>query len=207
MPNNMINSTLRSSTFMAHLDSRAAACGYSNYSAQHVTYPPKGLLPLPGNSVEAVAGCDLWDQIFDAALLINPAFDIYRIFDTVSSRLNTSLFISLCSCSYKVPDSVGCSWLPVSQHPGIIGYCSNITMRSGSFEQVQVAPVYFDRQDVKKALHAPLNVTWSECSNRRVFPHGDGSLPSFTVLPNVIEKSERTVVVHGLADFILIAEG
>ena len=40
-----------------------------------------------------------------------------------------------------------------------------------------------------------------------MFPRGDGSLPSFTVLPNVIEKSERTVVVHGLADFILIAEG
>ncbi|KAI0766524.1 alpha/beta-hydrolase [Irpex lacteus] len=158
------------STFMAHLDSRAAACGYSNYSAQHVTYPPKGLLPLPGNSVEAVAGCDLWDQIFDAALLINPAFDIYRIFDT----------------------------FPILWD--VLGF-------PGSFEQVQVAPVYFDRQDVKKALHAPLNVTWSECSNRRVFPHGDGSLPSFTVLPNVIEKSERTVVVHGLADFILIAEG
>jgi carboxypeptidase D len=27
------------------------------------------------------------------------------------------------------------------------------------------------------------------------------------VLPNVIEKSKRTVIVHGLADFLLIAEG
>ncbi|KAI0317087.1 hypothetical protein OF83DRAFT_1172284 [Amylostereum chailletii] len=27
------------------------------------------------------------------------------------------------------------------------------------------------------------------------------------MLPNVIEKSNRTVIVHGLGDFILIAEG
>jgi carboxypeptidase D len=31
--------------------------------------------------------------------------------------------------------------------------------------------------------------------------------PAFTILPSVIEKSERTVIIHGLADFILIAEG
>jgi carboxypeptidase D len=42
-----------------------------------------------------------------------------------------------------------------------------------------------------------------------VFPQdGDASLPSaFTVLPNVIEKSKRSVIVHGLADFVLIADG
>jgi len=28
-----------------------------------------------------------------------------------------------------------------------------------------------------------------------------------SIFPNVIEKSERVVVVHGLADFILVAEG
>ena len=78
----------------------------------------------------------------------------------------------------------------------------------GSFPQTQLSPLYFDRTDVKKAIHAPVNVTWTECSNVNVFPHGDASLPSgLTVLPNVIEKSERSVIVHGLADFILIAEG
>lgn len=79
---------------------------------------------------------------------------------------------------------------------------------SGSFEQIQVSPLYFDREDVKRAIHAPTNVKWTECSEQRVFPRGDGSLPpALTVLPNVIEKSERSVIVHGLADFILIAEG
>jgi carboxypeptidase D len=36
----------------------------------------------------------------------------------------------------------------------------------------------------------------------------DQSIPStLSVLPNVIEKSQRTVIAHGLADYILIAEG
>ena len=74
--------------------------------------------------------------------------------------------------------------------------------------QTQISPIYFDREDVKRAIHAPLNVKWTECSNINVFPRGDGSLPqSLSVLPSVIEKSERAVIVHGLADFILIAEG
>lgn len=80
--------------------------------------------------------------------------------------------------------------------------------RSGSFMQTQLSPLYFDREDVKKAIHAPTNVTWVECSNENVFPRGDASLPpAVSVLPGVIEKNQRTVIVHGLADFILIAEG
>ena len=73
----------RSSTFMAQIDTLANNCGYTNYSATHVTYPPKGLIPLPGKSTEGDRGCRVWDSIFEAALLVNPAFDIYRIFDTV----------------------------------------------------------------------------------------------------------------------------
>ena len=54
-----------------------------------------------------------------------------------------------------------------------------------------------------------MNVNWTECSDINVFPNGDASPPPAvtTVLPNVIEKSQRAVIVHGLADFILIAEG
>ena len=60
---------------------------------------------------------------------------------------------------------------------------------------------------MKAAIHAP-NVSWQECATSQVFPEGDAS-PStaLSVLPSVIEKSNRTVIVHGLADFILIAEG
>ncbi|KAI0254184.1 Alpha/Beta hydrolase protein [Lactifluus subvellereus] len=158
-------------TFLAHLDSVAAACHYADYVEKHVKYPPHGLLPLPGKSTESDPGCDVWDEIFNAALLVNPAFNIYRIFDM---------------------------W-PILWD--VLGF-------PGSFFQTQVSPLYFDRADVKAAIHAPADVQWVLCSNVDVFPHGDASLPSaFTVLPNVIEKSKRSVIVHGLADFILIAEG
>ncbi|KAF9449019.1 alpha/beta-hydrolase [Macrolepiota fuliginosa MF-IS2] len=157
-------------TIMTELDAIAARCNYAGYMDKFVTYPPKGRLPLPGKSTFADPGCDVWDMIFDAALNVNPAFNIYRIFDT----------------------------FPILWD--VLGF-------PGSFEQVQLSPIYFDRPDVKQAIHVP-DVPWTECSNIDVFPHGDGSLPSaLSVLPNVIEKSKRSVIVHGLADFILIAEG
>jgi carboxypeptidase D len=68
--------------------------------------------------------------------------------------------------------------------------------------------LYFDRPDVKAAIHAPADVDWTVCTETLVFPQGDASLPpAFTVLPNVIEKSKRSVIAHGLGDFILIADG
>ena len=79
----------------------------------------------------------------------------------------------------------------------------------GSFFQTQ-SPIYFDRPEVKAAIHAP-NVTWSECSDIDVFPRGDRSLPpAFTVLPNAIEKSKRAVVVSSntqLGMIVLLVTG
>ncbi|KAG0692282.1 Alpha/Beta hydrolase protein [Suillus ampliporus] len=156
-------------TFMAHLETKAAKCNYTGYVDKYVTYPPTGLLPLPGDSVEFAKGCDVWDDIFNNALIINPAFNIYRIWDTYPSLW----------------DVLGFPGSPQTQ-----------------------SPIYFNRKDVKEAIHAPVDTEWTECSNINVFPNGDGSLPpAFTVLPNVIEKNQRTVIVHGLADFVLIAEG
>lgn len=193
---------------MAQIDALADSCGYTNYSATHVTFPPKGPLPLPGKSVEGDRGCRVWDQIFDAALLVNPAFDIYRIFDTVSALLTfRSYILVLKFCSIR-----SCGTFSVSREYICILYKRRFLLtallRSGSFPETQVSPLYFDRQDVKVAIHAPTDVTWTECSDINVFPRGDASQPSgLTVLPNIIEKSERSVIVHGLADYILIAEG
>ncbi|KAH9065161.1 alpha/beta-hydrolase [Lactarius deliciosus] len=153
-------------TFLAQLDSVAAMCNYSDYMAKYVTYPPQGPLPLVGGSTNV---CKVWGMIFSAALLINPAFNEYHIFDT------------------------SILW-------DVLGF-------PGS---AQDTLVYFDRADVKEVIHAPLTVDWELCNfdGPDVFPDGDASLPpAFTVLPNVIEKSKRSVIVHGLADFILIAEG
>lgn len=159
-------------TFVDQLDNLAETCGYTAYMQQYLTYPPPPApFPLPGNSTFADEGCDLWDLIFTEALRKNPAFNIYRIFDT-----------------YPV------LW-------DVLGF-------PGSFPDVQKSPLYFDRPDVKAAIHAPANVTWGECSDIDVFADGDQSVPSaLSVLPSVIERSNRSVIIHGLADFILISEG
>jgi carboxypeptidase D len=68
---------------LTSLVATAAKCNYTGYMDKYVTYPPAGPLPLPGTSVENAKGCDVWDTIFDAALEVNPAFNMYRIFDVV----------------------------------------------------------------------------------------------------------------------------
>ena len=85
-------------------------------------------------------------------------------------------------------------------------------VRSGSFPQVQVEPVYFNRPDVKRAIHAPQNVQWTECAslaNVSVFvTPGDTSPPStWEVLPRVMARGTRVVMATGLADYVVISEG
>jgi carboxypeptidase D len=76
-----------SQTTLAALDAQAEKCGYTGYIEKYVTYPPpKGpfpVLPVP-------EGCDIWGAVFEAALAINPAFNVYRIFDTVRARIQIS---------------------------------------------------------------------------------------------------------------------
>jgi carboxypeptidase D len=70
------------------------------------------------------------------------------------------------------------------------------------------ASVYFNRDDVKKAINAPTGVTWQECTDVNVFPNGDSSPPSgLTVLPGVIERTGNVIIGHGALDMILLANG
>lgn len=64
------------------MDAKSQKCGYTGYAQKYLTYPPNGPLPLPSGTDDP--NCDVWSDVVFAALNINPAFDIYRIFDTVS---------------------------------------------------------------------------------------------------------------------------
>ena len=56
-------------------------------------------------------------------------------------------------------------------------------------------PTYFNRTDVKEAMHAP-NIDWHECAAEPVFKgNEDSSLdPIQRVLPRVIEATNRVLV-------------
>lgn len=81
---------------MAQLKHTAKQCGYSDYMSKYLKYPPHGPLPLPGHSTSYDPGCDVWDTIFEAALIINPAFNVYRIFDVVSLIVQRLCFVNEC---------------------------------------------------------------------------------------------------------------
>lgn len=68
--------------------------------------------------------------------------------------------------------------------------------------------VYFNRSDVQAAINAP-PTNWEECAAEPVFVNNtDNSAPSaLSVLPGVIERTERTIIGHGLLDYVLIYNG
>ena len=73
-----------SQSFLAQIDQIADKCSYNSYLKKYLTYPPPPApFPLPGTSTEADPGCDVHDETIGAALLLNPAFNVYRIFDMV----------------------------------------------------------------------------------------------------------------------------
>lgn len=73
---------------------------------------------------------------------------------------------------------------------------------------------YFNRTDVKMAMHAPLDVDWMQCTGP-VFvgqggPQNEGDLspdPIQHVLPQVIEATNRVLVSNADFDMVIITNG
>jgi carboxypeptidase D len=78
------------------------------------------------------------------------------------------------------------------------------------------AEIYFNRTDVKKALHADVNTNWLQCTDINVFGNGnessrasDASPPPATngVLQRVIEHTNNTIIGSGDLDMLLSTNG
>lgn len=72
----------------AQLQNQSDVCGFTDYSENYATYPPKGILPLPSQAYDGIPNssnitrkCTLWDDIYKEAASINPNFNVYRILD------------------------------------------------------------------------------------------------------------------------------
>ncbi|KAK3944113.1 Alpha/Beta hydrolase protein [Diplogelasinospora grovesii] len=109
---------------------------------------------------------------------------------------NAATALNPCFDIYQVATTCPVLW-DVLGFPGSFGY-----LPAG-------ATVYFDRPDVKAAIHAPSDVAWAECASGDVFVNGtDLSPPSnLEALPNVIEKTHNVIIGHGALDMILLANG
>ncbi|EFX04019.1 serine carboxypeptidase [Grosmannia clavigera kw1407] len=109
--------------------------------------------------------------------------------------IGAALLVNPCWDIYQVATTCPLLW-DVLGFPGTLGYLPD------------GAQLYFDRDDVKKAIHAP-NMTWAECTDVNVFVDGtDTSVPSgLSVLPKVIDATKNVIIGHGALDFVLIANG
>lgn len=166
-------------TFMAELESLHKECGYQEYIDKYLVFPAKEVQPPKMFNWTTDAKCDVFDMINNAALNVNPCFDIYEI-------------NQMCPLAWDV-----------------LAFPTEIVYQPAG------ATVYFDREDVKRALHAP-NIAWSECSHHPVFVGGSGgpeqegdfsANPIEKVLPQVIEATNRVLVANGDYDMIILTNG
>ncbi|KAF2667834.1 serine carboxypeptidase [Microthyrium microscopicum] len=71
--------------------------------------------------------------------------------------------------------------------------------------------VYFNRTDVKKAINAPLDTNWEQCTENNVFAGNGSDLsngPALNgVLAGVIEKTNNVIIGSGNLDFLLNTNG
>lgn len=59
-------------TFLAAINSRADACGYTEFMENALQFPPAGQIPSAPSSTRD--GCSVWADIVIAALYVNPCF-------------------------------------------------------------------------------------------------------------------------------------
>lgn len=109
------------------------------------------------------------NDIYYAAPLTNPAWDVYQIATTPPLLWD------------------------------VLGF-------PGSFDYLPAgAEIYFNRTDVQQAINAPVQ-EWEECTGG-ILRHDNSAPSGLSVLPGVIEKNNRTIIGHGLLDFILLHNG
>ncbi|KAF4547837.1 Serine carboxypeptidase-like protein 10 [Elsinoe fawcettii] len=177
-------------TFLQTLDDVSQKCGYTEYMDKYLQFPPPSLQPTSPAGPEP--GCDTYELFFQATDPINPCLSPYDI----SSR---------CPKLYD----------PLQQ---VVG---------------NIPTAYFNRTDVREAIHAPANFlhdvgnitganqVWFQCAialNHPFLPSPDDSTgpqglkdlspdPIQDVLPFVTESTNRTLIVNGAYDAVILSNG
>ena len=165
--NNLFNFN---ASFLAQLESLDQSCGYADYRAKYLTFPPPGVQPPQHINYNTIGDCDVFDTINNVALQTNPCFDIYEI-------------NQMCPLLWDV-----------------LSFPTELEFTPDG------ATTYFNRTDVKTAVHAPLDVEWEICKSGVLRP--DRSAMSIEhVIPQVIEATNRFLIASGDYDMILITNG
>ncbi|KAF1958206.1 carboxypeptidase cpdS precursor [Byssothecium circinans] len=109
-----------------------------------------------------------------------------------SDIIDATMLVNPCFDVYQVATTCPLLW-DVLGFPGSFGY-----LPPGE-------NVYFNRTDVQKAINAPIQ-KWEECSDG-VLDKDTSPQTSYEVIPKLIDALDRTMIVHGDLDFILLLNG
>lgn len=186
-------------SFIEQLVELHKSCGYEEYIEKYLVFPPSGPQPPEYFNYTSQANCDVFDLIDFAAFDPNPCFGKHLTRIRADGNLS-----SFWPDIYEINTQCPLLW-DVLSFPTQLVYTPD------------GANTYFDRADVKAAIHAPANITWAEC-NYPVFTGevngtgpeeaGDTSAdPIQHVLPQVIEATNRVLVANGDYDMIIITNG
>ncbi|AAW43002.1 carboxypeptidase D, putative [Cryptococcus deneoformans JEC21] len=136
-----------------------------------------------------------------------PLFFDYYDFDNITCAIfdivnNMALRINPCFDIYEINLMCPLLW-------DVLGMPTQLSYAPGG--------IYFNRSDVKAAIHAPEHIDWTACATRAVFvggieqgPQGRGDLsldPIQKVLPQVIEATNRVLISNGDYDMVIITNG
>ena len=115
-------------------------------------------------------------------------FDILTFF-----RNNAALDINPCFDIYEVNQQCPLLW-------DVLGFPTELEYLPAGGQ------IYFNRSDVKAAMHAP-DVNWEICSSKRVLRPDYSPMSIEHVIPQVIEATNRFLISSGDFDMILITNG
>lgn len=152
-------------------------CGYDEYTDKYLTFPPSGQQPDGCQGPGINAHCT--DYL--------PGCDVFDLATSSIFDINPGFNIYQVSQVLPVPDDV-------------LGF---------PYSQMFIPPgrrIYFNRQDVKRAINAPKDLDWMICAEAPVFAGGDNSDPSsYRAIPHVIERTKNVQIAHGTMDMVLLA--
>ena len=164
-------------SYTEHIHKLDRKCGFADLREKYLTYPPPGHLPDP------LPGLDHHGKPL-------PGCDVFEMQDSI---IEAVMALNPCWDIYQVATTCPLLW-------DVLGF-------PGSFEYLpEGASIYFKRDDVKKAINAPVEIDWEQCGGPVFINDEDLSPPSAnTVLGGVIDRTQNVIIGHGELDFVLLA--
>ncbi|KAF2092037.1 alpha/beta-hydrolase [Saccharata proteae CBS 121410] len=169
-------------TFVKAINDKADSCNYTSYLEKYLTFPPpqEPFAQLPDPYLDPTYNCDIWDDIYYAATLVNPCFNIYHITETCPTPYSELGIVN--SGDYSPPGAT-------------------VYFNRSDVQAAINAPVGTNWQQC-----TDVNVFGGPTDNQSL---GDNSLGPAQdgVLQHVIESINNTIIGVGNLDFILPTNG